>query len=228
MFTDLTDTFRKLDEILLAHPAYVSISYDTDLAALEPLAGYLAEWCGFLSSRPELSVEVRTKCASLSVLRSLPVLPNMIFAFTLSPEEVISKYEHGTPGLAARIQAAAEALSEGRPVRLCFDPVLKIPDFEAVYRKMYRTVFAALPADKLLDCSLGVFRIGRDYLKNMRDLRESAVTCYPYTLADGVYRYDRKTEERLLTVSREQLLRFLPEEKLFIWGGTEDSGAART
>lgn len=221
MFTDLSDTFSELDRILSEHPAYVSVSYDTDLLALEPIAGYLAEWCDFLSTRPDCTVEVRTKCASVSSISALPVLPNMIFAFTVSPDPVIQKYEHFTPDLSARLRAAKAAIAEGRKVRLCFDPMIRVPEFERIYREMFTTVFSELRRSKLLDASVGVFRISKEYLKTMRDTRPCAVTYYPYTLTDGVYHYDRETEEKLLSVAAEELSGKLPPEKIFTWGNTE-------
>ncbi len=217
IFVNLEDTFAEIERMLQTHPMYISISYDTDLLALEALTGFLSDWCAFAASHPTLLLEVRTKAAASAVLSSLPVLQNVIWAFTLSPQTVIERHEHRTPPLSARLQTASKALSEGRRVRLCFDPLLRIPDFRTHYRELFRETFAALPPQKLTDVSLGVFRISREYLKNMRKNRPCGITCYPYELSDGVYHYGAEKTAELLDFAKEELTKYLPEEKLFLW-----------
>jgi len=217
MFVDLSETFRELDKLLAIHPVYLCISYDTDLLAIEPLTGYLAEWCEYLATRPNCTVEVRTKCASAKTILSLPKLSNMIFAFTLSPQEVISRYEHSTPSLKLRLEAVDKTVSDERKVRLCFDPMLALSDFETVYRAFFNEVFETVSGEDLFDVSVGVFRISKDYLKNMREARECSITYYPYTLTNGVYHYDEETEQRLFSIARDELSKHLPSDKIFFW-----------
>ena len=104
VFVNLEATFATLDRLLCAgpeetdllsavdsgsapqprdgsdteNPLYVCISYDTDLFALEPLLGYVADWTGYAEAHPGLTLELRTKSAARSVLRSLPVPENII------------------------------------------------------------------------------------------------------------------------------------------------------
>jgi len=217
VFVNLEDTFDQLDAILHEHEAYVCISYDTDLLALEPLLGMVADWMRFAADRPSLTLELRTKCASRSVLRSLPALPNVILALTLSPDPVIRAYEHHTPTLESRLEMARAALSLGWPLRLCFDPMLAVHDAEKHYTDMFDTVLSALPIDRIRDVSVGVFRISGDYLRYMRRCRTCAVTCYPYELRDGVYGYPEAVAERLLRLAREKLLGHFPQDRLFFW-----------
>ena len=227
VFVNLEDTFAALDAVLAKHEAYVCISYDTDLLALEPLLATTADWMHFAASRPGLTLELRTKCAAVPMLRALPALDNVILALTLSPESVIRAYEHHTPSLAARLAFASEALALGWPVRLCFDPMLAVPDAESVYRTMFETVADALPVSQIRDASVGVFRISGEYLRLMRRRRPCAVTYYPYVLTDNVYGYPEEIASRLLTIAREYLLQYFPEDRLFFWSGSEESETAR-
>ncbi|MBO4628249.1 MAG: radical SAM protein [Lachnospiraceae bacterium] len=217
VFVNLEDTFAALDEILKEHEAYVCISYDTDLLALEPLLGMVKAWMDFAKDRAGLTLELRTKSASESVLRKLPALPNVILALTLSPEPVIAAYEHRTPPLTARLHMANTALSLGWPVRLCFDPMLAVHNAADVYNAMFDTVIRTVPMAQIRDASIGVFRISGEYLRRMRRCRTSAVTCYPYELRDGVYAYPPDIAGRLLSLARERLAAVLPEDRLFFW-----------
>lgn len=217
IFVNLEDTLAEVERMLTAHPMYISISYDTDLLAIEPITGFLADWCRFAATHPTLSIEIRTKAAATASIRTLPVLPNVIWAFTLSPDEVIRRYEHKTPALSARLGTASAALSEGRRVRLCFDPMLLVPNWKALYCDLFRETFSVLPAEQINDVSLGVFRISKDYLKTMRKNRPCGVTCYPYELTDGVYHYGVNRSGEMLTYASEELQRYLLAEKLFLF-----------
>ena len=199
------------------NPLYVCISYDTDLLALEPLLGYFADWTGYAEAHPGLTLELRTKSAARSVLRSLPVPENIILAVTLSPDPVIRAMEHRTPSLSARLEFAAEAISLGWKVRLCFDPMIAVHDAQTVYDAMFDTVFDTLPMDRIHDVSVGLFRISREYLKEMRRHRPCAVTCYPYELTDGVYHYPAETGEPLTKLAVNRLSEVLPQERIFLW-----------
>lgn len=217
VFVNLEDTLEKIGQMLCRHPMYVSISYDTDLLAIEPLTGFLSEWCCFAAAHPTLSIEIRTKAAAIKTMRALPVLSNVIWAFTLSPDDVIRRYEHKTPALASRLTAAKAALTEGRRVRLCFDPMLLLPDWKNLYRELFQETFRVLPPDQICDISLGVFRISKDYLKNMRKNRPCGITAYPYELTDGVYHYGVKKTGEMLGFAREELKRYVSEEKIFLF-----------
>lgn len=199
------------------NPLYVCISYDTDLFALEPLLGYVADWTGYAEAHPGLTLELRTKSAARNILRSLPVPENIILAVTLSPDPVIRAMEHRTPSLSARLEFAAEAISLGWKVRLCFDPMIAVHDAKTVYDAMFDTVFDTLPMDRVHDVSVGLFRISREYLKEMRRHRPCAVTCYPYELTDGVYHYPAETGEPLTKLAVNRLSEVLPRERIFLW-----------
>ncbi len=217
LFVNLEDTFAEIDTMLAEHPMYVCISYDTDLFAIEGKTGLLKEWCDFASTRPNLTIEIRTKCASVTILNTLPVLPNVILALTVSPTAIAARYEHGTPGTEARLRLGARALADGRPLRLCFDPMIYVPDYKEQYATLFRDAFALLPPEQIRDVSLGVFRISKDYLKNMRQARPCGITYYPYELTNGVYHYGTERSGEMLRFAKEQLLQYISPNQLFTW-----------
>ena len=222
IFVNLEDTFAAVDELLAKHPLYLCISFDTDLLALEGLTGFLKEWCDFLVTRPSLTVEVRTKSAAMQMISSLPVLDNMIFAITMSPKEVVERFEHRVASFSRRLETAKLIASEHRQLRLCFDPMIAVSDWEQAYKTMFCEIAAALPADAIRDVSVGSFRISVDYLKSMRQSRPCEVTTYPYTLTDGVYHYDDALMDAMNSLARNMLSEWLPDSKIFFWEEQQD------
>lgn len=218
VFVNLEDIFSSVTKLLQEHKVYLCISYDTDLLALEGLFGFVSSWCEFAMHHPDLTIEIRTKSANQKALRALPVLPNVIYAFTLSPETVIESYEHGTPSLFSRIEAIKTALSLGHLVRLCFDPMIYVANYKNVYEEFFDYLWTQISPDMIRDISLGVFRVSKDYLKRMRKQRpQSAIIQYPYEPEEGVAHYGRDTTKEMMNFAYQKLLECFDKERIFIW-----------
>lgn len=223
VFVNLEDYFKALDLLLEQHPVYLCCSYDSDLTALCGVLPHAEAFCRYALAHPDLRLELRTKSAALPFIRQLPAAKNIVMAFTLSPQEVITRYEHFTPSLTARLAAAKEAARKGFSLRLCFDPVLDVPNASELYTTLVDEAFSVLSAEEITDISLGVFRLSKDYIKQLKKAKpDCAFSHYPYTLTDGVCHYDTDHCDELLSVVKDKLHRHnIPDEKLFIWTPVE-------
>lgn len=218
VFVNLEDIFAEVERVLENHPLYLCISYDTDLPAMEPIIGYVQEWCNFAAKHETLRIEIRTKCANESFVQSVPPLPAVIYAFTLSPQAVIDAFEHHTPSLADRLSCAAKLIQAGCPVRLCFDPMIYVPDWKRHYEEMLDQVYRTVPLEKITDVSVGTFRISQDYLKNMRKQNpESAVVWFPFQKEGGYCHYPDALMEEMESFLTKQLEKKISKEKIFRW-----------
>lgn len=218
VFVNLEDIFAAVDKLLKQHAVYLCVSYDTDLLAMEGIAGYVREWVRFAGTRPSFMAEVRTKSANPALFEQLPPLQNVIYAFTLSPQSVIDACEHKTPSLQQRIHCASKALHLGFPVRLVFDPMIYCTDWETQYDSMLAQVFESINLKQLTDVSVGTFRVPQDYLKKMRRNEPySAVVQFPYHNDGGVYHYAPALTAAMQTFLKERLRTQLPADRIFSW-----------
>ncbi|MCD7826120.1 MAG: radical SAM protein [Clostridiaceae bacterium] len=220
-FVNLEDIFAETEALLQQHSVYMCVSYDTDLLALESVLGFVQEWEEFVAKKKNLRVEIRTKCGRIDLWEKRKPSPALIYAFTMSPQFVVEHYEHRTAALAQRIRSAAEALDRGFCVRLCFDPMIYGPDWREQYHAMLCRIFDALDIGKIVDVSIGSFRISQEYLKRMRkNAPDSAVVQFPYENRDGVYQYPDRIRKEMELFLLEQLTAKIPREKLFFWKDT--------
>ncbi|MDE7202873.1 MAG: radical SAM protein [Lachnospiraceae bacterium] len=218
VFVNLEDIFAEIERMLEHHPLYLCISYDTDLLALEQIIGYVREWCDFTARHENLKIEIRTKCANKLFVRNATPISGVIYAFTLSPQTVIEAFEHHTPSLTERLSCAAELIQAGDHVRLCFDPMIYVPDWKQHYEKMLEQVFYMINMEKIVDVSVGTFRISQDYLKNMRRQEpDSAVIWFPFQREDGCCHYPNELMEQMECFLTERLEEKIPKEKIFRW-----------
>lgn len=233
MFLNLEDYFADCRKWIAEKGSlYLCISYDTDLLAMERIYPYVEEFARFLNQENALRIEVRTKAGGEGLWRKMQRLPlssegrkRMIFAFTLSPEEIIEEAEEGTARLSSRIFAIQKALEEGYLVRLCFDPMIYHPRWKELYGALLQEVFEKIPMEQIHDCSLGSFRISESYLKAMgKALPHSPHTQFPYENTGGYYHYPKELMEEMEGFLYSRLLERLPKEKIFRWDSREVDG----
>ena len=233
MFLNLEDYFSDCRKWIAEKGSlYLCISYDTDLLAMEGIYPYVEEFARFLNQENALRIEVRTKAGGEGLWRKMQRLPlssegrkRMIFAFTLSPDEIIEEAEEGTARLSSRIFAIQKALEEGYLVRLCFDPMIYHPRWKELYGTLLQEVFEKIPMEQIHDCSLGSFRISESYLKAMgKALPHSPHTQFPYENTGGYYHYPKELMEEMEGFLYSRLLERLPKEKIFRWDNREADG----
>jgi spore photoproduct lyase len=201
-----------------ATPLYLAISYDTDLLALESLVPYCREWIEYSRRKDNLLIEIRTKSANYRALSDLPPHNQVVLAWSLSPESVVSRYEINTPPLERRLESAAQAINDGWSVRLCFDPVLLIPNWRESYRQLIERTFEKLPAEKVRDISIGIFRMNAEYLKRIKKQRaDSDILYFPYESNDRVVSPYQKEKDEMNTEISTLLEEYVDKEKIAVW-----------
>ncbi|MBP5655238.1 MAG: radical SAM protein [Clostridiales bacterium] len=214
VFVNFEDYKKAVEEKLAQGPLYLCISYDTDLMALNGLCGLCDMWTDYARDKEGLTIEIRTKSAP----SHFTVSDHIIYAFTLSPDEVIARYEHGTPGLGSRLEAVRRALDSGANVRLCFDPLMKIEGFDEIYNGFIDRVASEVDLGAVRDMSVGTFRIPADYLKRMRrNCPMSEAAWYPYDNKDGVCGYEETLAARMASQVMDRLCRYTGKEKIYLW-----------
>jgi spore photoproduct lyase len=202
-------------QLTAPQPAYLCISYDTDLLALEDIFGYCAEWIEYARHNPHITLELRTKSANIHALQQIAPPPNAILAWTLSPDEVITRYEHRTPKLTARLTSIAKAQELGWNVRLCFDPILRVDNWQKLYSDLIHTTFSAIDPGSVYDASLGVFRIPSGYLRAMQHSNPtSKLVQYPYNVRNNSASHAPEEHQEMIQAVASNLSHYLPQEKI--------------
>lgn len=221
VFTNLEDYFRETEDTLAQLPAdsrmHLALSYDTDLLALENLLGMVGAWLPVVRRNPKLVAEVRTKSANFGALAEEEPCDRLILAWTLSPAAVARDHEPLTPGLDARLRAARKAQLAGWPVRLCFDPLLRVDDWQTHYRQLLEQTFAILDPGQICDASVGVFRMASEYYKRVKKMRRTPLLHSPMAHANNAISYPANVRREMMNFFETELRRYLPEDLIHLW-----------
>ena len=149
-------------------PLLLSLSYNTDILALENILPLTKQWINFANNTDDLFMEIRTKSGLTSSFNKLKPSEKILFAWTLSPNNVIQKYEHKTPLLERRIKSIQKIVDSGWPVRLSFDPILIYPNWKEDYKQMFERIKESISGDKIFDITIGVFRMSEDFFHRIK------------------------------------------------------------
>ena len=218
IFVDIEKVFEEVEELYnKLKTLYLCISYDTDLLAIENICGFSEKWYYFIEDKKDLKIELRTKSGNIDKFLNLKPLDNFIIAFTLSPENITLKNEKYTASFKNRIKAIKELQEKGWKVRICIDPLIYSDNFEKNYSQMIEYLFNEIDKEKVIDVSIGVFRISKEYLKKMRNQNQnSEILYYPFECVDGVYTYSDKIKSYMINFIKEQFLKYIDEKKIYI------------
>lgn len=201
IFVNTDDYIKECEAKLTEGPMYLCASYDTDLTALSTVCSWQETWENLALTHERLTVELRTKSAVSDTKKA----PNLIYAFTLSPDRIISEFEKGTPALDRRIESVNRAIEQGASVRLCFDPLIYVKDYELCYNEFADKIIRSIDLEKVKDLSIGTFRISSDYLKNLkRSCPHSSAVLFPFVREDGFCVYPDVLKTKMISILAER------------------------
>ena len=191
LFVNFEDFFDEVEKVYKnLGSMFLSISYDTDILAVENLFGVAEIWADFVKNK-DIKLELRTKAVNVD---RFEYQKNLVFAFSLSPEIVIQKYEKYTPKLDARIKAIKKVINKGfRPV-IVFDPIIKVPNYKKVYEDFIKTVFSEIDYKSIESIVYGTFRMNSAQFKAIKKELLSDIYYYPYSVKNGIVEYEDKEE----------------------------------
>ena len=190
LFVNFEDFFDEVYKVYQKKEnMFLSISYDTDILAVENLFGVAKKWADFVKDK-NIKLELRTK----SVNVDFPYQENLVFAFSLSPDIVIEKYEKYTPKLDKRIKAVKKLIDKGFKPVIVFDPIIKVSEYKKVYKDFLQKVFREIDYKSIESIVYGTFRMNSTQFKIIKKELLSDIFYYPYSVKNGIVEYEDKEE----------------------------------
>ena len=196
----------------------VSISYNTDLLAMENLFPITKSWIKFASECKNLMIEIRTKSSNFKSIDNMDSSQNVLLSWTISPEKVSKSYEHLAPPLFQRISAIQSAMDKGWKVRLCIDPVIDMQDWNKIYSEFFLFLFQKIDPNKLYDITMGTFRMNKDYFNRInRRNTESELYYLKYVTEKNTVALPKNKRSDIMGILRKELSKYITPKKILVW-----------
>ena len=182
--------------------------YDGDSLAFEAYSGFLDYFLPFFAQRPNIELELRTKSCNIQKLLHQKAIPNVVIAYTLSPEKIAKSFEIKAPSLKRRLESIKKLQENGWQIGLRFDPLIYVENYQDHYGPFLEEVLSLVEAPHSI--TLGAFRLPLSTFKEMERVspKEPLLAIC-------------KQKEEMMAFAKEQEMvafckTFLPEEKVFI------------
>jgi len=218
LFVNYEDFQEEISLILKQYPnekATFFAGYDGDSLALEPISRFTEEFLPFFKRHPEAYFELRTKSVHVQPFLNCDPLSHCIIAYSLNPMSVAKEFETGAPTFQLRLKTLCKLQQHGWTIGLRFDPVIPVKNFREIYRDFFQTVFTHVKLTLLHSVTLGSFRLPKQIFTQMTKQSPFHPLLASCDITEQGASHHLTTD--LLSFCRAELLKYIPEEKLFCY-----------
>ena len=200
LFVNLGDLCCELAAHLAQHgsdrPRYHAGEF-SDALVFDELTGLTRRLAPLFAKRSGAVLELRTKAAAMPPA-GLASLPNVVPSWTLTPAAAARAMESGAPAPAARIRAARAWQDAGFRVGLRFDPIVRLPGWEAAYAGLIDQIAAALDPGRIESVVIACMRFSPALAEAARERGRTRIFMDEFVpCADGKMRYFRPIREAM-------------------------------
>ena len=217
LFINYEDFLDEMDSFVMpGRQTWFFSGYDGDSLALEPVTGFAASMLPWFEQRPDAWLELRTKSTQTGSLLSRNPLPNIVTAFSFTPEPVWKATEHRVPTVEKRARAMTQLARAGWPIALRIDPLIWHSDYEKHYSELFQQLFRHLPETMVHSVTTGTFRMPQPFFRNMERLYpEEPLFAAGLEARGKMVSYPLDREREMIAFCVQELLKYLPEEKIY-------------
>lgn len=203
IYTNIEEALEELRQIKKTYlNRYIRIGTgeQTDSLSLDDITLYSQKLISFFKSCPHWQLEFKTKSHNTKNFEDLDHAGNVTVSWSINPEEIVSREEHGTSSLAKRLSAANRVMGKGFPVSFHIDPMIYHPEWKLNYGKMIREITERFPPEKIHHISIGALRFPQSQRAIMRKrFSMESLVCRGefFKGKDGKLRYDGSLRQEM-------------------------------
>ncbi len=159
-----------------------------DSLAFDEYSNYSQKLLEIFKTFPEIIFEFKTKASSIKkILKKRKKSDNILFSWSLNPQEIIDTEEAKSASLADRLSSMRALAEKGYKVGIHLDPLILYPDWKEHYLELINEIKKNIPAGKIGWWSLGALRFNPELKAKIFQHQQSRLFCEE--LVPG---YDRK------------------------------------
>jgi spore photoproduct lyase len=171
-----------------------------DSLALDPISLYSHKLIEFFQTVPRWRLEFKTKTDFVDQFIEEPHVKNVIVSWSINPQYIIEREEHGTASLAARLAAAERVRNKNFIVSFHIDPMIWHPEWKENYQALVEDICQRFSPDDIPYISVGALRFQPEQRHMMRErfgLKSLVTQAEVFPGSDGKLRYDRALREEM-------------------------------
>lgn len=187
----------------------------SDSLLFDNLTGFTDYFYEFLRENENISMEIRTKRGNINNLLKKEPIDNLIIAVSISPEEIIKRYEGGTMGLKGRIDILKDASFHGYKIGIRMDPIIDFSNAD-LYVEALVEVLESVKRENIHSIGIGTLRMTKDLYKTILRRRKRNKIINKLKFISGMYRYNLEMRENYYDKLEEIIRKYKLESKSYI------------
>jgi spore photoproduct lyase len=202
-----------------SQPLRVGTGEVIDSLSLDPLTLYSRKLITFFRDHPGWKLEFKTKSSCVEQFLDVEHAGNVIVSFSLNPQNVIDREEHGTASLEGRLLAARRARDRGFLLAFHLDPMIYHEGWERSYLEMVNEITTRFRPDEVQVMSVGALRFQPEQRHMMRErfgMQSFVMQAEVFPGRDGKLRYDQALREKMYSHLTQAFRAHSKEWKIFL------------
>ena len=232
LYTNLQDALQELDEMasqFSEHPFRVGTGEVVDSLSLDDISLYSRHLIEFFRKYPKWILEFKTKSDKIDTFLDCQHAGNVVVSWSINPQYIITKEEHGTASLQQRLSAARRCLDAGYRIAFHIDPLIYHPEWKQNYGEFIDFLTASFRPEEVHVISLGALRFQPEqrYLMKERFGLDSLVTSAEMFPGEGAkLRYDASLRQEMFQFVRQRFVQNNSDWNVFLCMETPENWIA--
>ena len=199
LYPDLGKRLKELSGSLSPDRIYhIGTGQASDSLMFGNQQGILDDLLEFAREHPQVILELKSKSDRIAPLLERSVPRNVLCTWSVNTETIISKEEHLTASLKARLAAARSAADAGILIGFHLHPIVRHSGWQDGYGQLIDTIQQRFTPDETVMVSLGTLTFIKPVIKRLRSMGiRSKVLQIPLTDASGKRSYPQEVKQEL-------------------------------
>ena len=178
----------------------VGTGEQTDSLSLDDISLYSKKLIHFFKDCPDWLLEFKTKSDNIKNFENEDHAGNIVVSWSINPEYIVGKEEHGTASLKKRLEAAQRVRDKGFKVSFHIDPLIYHPEWETNYGELVQQITLAFSPEEVTHISLGSLRfqaIQKPLMRKRFGMESLICKGEFFRGKDGKLRYDNEVRQKM-------------------------------
>jgi len=220
IYSNLDDALGELRGLgMEEHGLRVGTGETVDSLSLDELTLYSHRLIEFFRSYPKWTLEFKTKSSCVDQFLNVPHAGNVVVSWSVNPQHIVEREEHGTASLYARLAAARRCAERGFKISFHIDPMIWHPEWRENYGLLVEAIATQFSPEEIPYMSVGALRFQPEQRAIMRErfgLNSYVTTAETFVGSDGKLRYDSAIRQEMFQFILDSFARHDSRWRIFM------------
>ena len=229
IYTNIEKAFEELEELKKTNPdTYIRIGTgeQIDSLSLDDISLYSVKLIDFFNNCPNWLLEFKTKSDNIKNFENIKHKGNVVVSWSVNPEFIVKKEEHGTASLKQRLKAGVRARERGFKISFHIDPLIYHESWKKNYKDLVDQIALLFSPKDLKHVSIGALRFQPKQKAIMRKrFGMQSLVCQGefFNSKDGKLRYHQEMRKEMFQFVLECFKKHSPDWPCFLCMETPES-----